>query len=327
MSPRDDYDFDDDMLDDVAATTAAPQPIPCPDPGIYRDTLLSDYLRWDAPSASFLFRMYVDSPEHARYERQNPKKETPALVRGAALHAAVLTPGLFDGLYAVAGPCEAVIPKTNAPCKNGGKKAVGGQWWCGTHVKSQVGAVDSRTTLPSKVYDDCRGMRDKARAHPRIRAVLDGTPADAREVSLVYRHEPTGLLVKARPDLDCAKYDLACDVKTSERNVHPLRKWSISMYEHGWHVQAANHLAALAANGLKRSSYLHVAISPSPPYGIRAYSLAERALTLGRRILDEQLLRYAQCVQSSTWPGLSLDVEDADLPEWCPEYLEEEVLR
>src|SRR5690606_26886762 len=70
-----------------------------PEPGLYPDVPADVYHRWPAASQTVLKIMRDRSPAHARQYMLTPPEPTPAMVLGAAIHAAILQPDVFARQY------------------------------------------------------------------------------------------------------------------------------------------------------------------------------------------------------------------------------------
>lgn len=149
--------------------------------GVYENVPDDLYHAWNLCSNSRLTTIRSKSEAHMRYDADNPKNPTPALVLGSAVHMRTLQPHLFDERYVIAKRCSATLTKGGA-CKNDGKFIVGGDWLCGVHAKADrhshvfsfiSGDLEAQGYLlrevsehGSKYYDHPDGRKARVSDHP-----------------------------------------------------------------------------------------------------------------------------------------------------------------
>jgi hypothetical protein len=307
------------MNADAPRTSAAPVPAP----GVHSGVSHQLYHRWAAASNSRLSKLQ-QSPAHLRVYMDEPT-DARHLAMGRAAHNAILEPGKFDGSYVVSAQCTA-IKKDKDRCSNSGIVLANGEWFCGVHgkgISSDAGAV---TVLPQKDYDDTLRMRDAVMAHPKARRLLSGV-GDA-ELSVVWTDAGNGVLCKARLDRwsPAIAGGAIVDIKTC-RDASP-RVFERSIYEYGYHRQAAMYLAGANANGLSAEHFVVVAVEKEPPFAVAVYRITEGAIDAGADqvfgpmqadgIRRGGLLGlYGRCLTTDTWPGYSDNIEDIALPHYA----------
>lgn len=279
-----------------------------PEPGIYPDVPMAEYLAWDCVSASGL-EVLRRSPLQYRHWLTAERPTSPALDRGTALHLALLEPDLFRARYVVAEPCEAVIQsgkRKDQPCGNPGlfqHRGVG--WWvCGVHARSLDGEPeDGVNVIPAETHAQVLAMRDAVHASPRARSMFEGE--GAFEVSVVFRDPASGVLCKIRPD------------RLVERaGMHVALKSARDASERGFQRQAETlgyfRSLALYRRGLKAVGwpYRHtsvLAIEPEPPHDLDCYLVDEGGTDSAMETADAEVAAllhlYAGCTDTDTWPG------------------------
>jgi hypothetical protein len=292
--------------------------IACPPPGIYPGVPAEVYHAWDAASNSALTKL-DRSPAHCRAALDEPRVPTPALIRGDALHTAVLEPHLFARRYTVAEQCgETMKSGANAGqrCTNDGKVFRGGVWRCGQHDKGE--SEETRRVLSLADFAVCMGMRQAVHAHPAAAALL--ASCDERELSIVFYWPGTEILCKARIDIPAFAAGVIGDLKTTTDA--SARAFERSVWTYGYHRQAPFYQVACAAHGIDIRDALFVPVEATPPYGAAVYRLSDGAIQVGRDQLERRLLPlWQRCSESGVWPCYSDKIEDIALPAYAWDQL------
>jgi hypothetical protein len=298
------------------ATLAPPVPstrIACPAPGIYPGVPAEVYHAWDAASNSALTKL-DRSPAHCRAALDEPRLPTPALIRGDAVHTAVLEPHLFARRYTVAEQCGETVKSgvnAGARCTNDGKVFRGGIWRCGQHDKRE--SEETRRVLSLADFAVCMGMRQAVHAHPVAAALLDN--ADDRELSIVFHWPGTEILCKARIDIPAFAARSIGDLK-SMGDASP-EQFPRSVQTYGYHRQAVFYQTACAAHGQEVDDFHLIAVEPEAPYGTVVARVDEAAQSVGRRELARLLAIWQECVSTGCWPCYPTHVVDVSLPPWA----------
>jgi hypothetical protein len=118
-----------------------------------------------------------------------------------------------------------------------------------------------------------------------------------------------------RAKVDWLRPDGLVDYKTT-RDANPdfLRR---SVYDHGYHVQAAWYLRGWRALFPEvEPFFLFVAQEKEPPYLTTVFDLTDNALTDGDARCRQALEIYAACKADDKWPGYADDITTIDLPPW-----------
>ena len=273
-----------------------------PPPGIYPDVPADEYHSWDAVSNSRLSTIHKHSPAHLRHELDNPSEPTPAMALGSALHDAVLLPDVYRERYAVAPPCD--------------RRTKAGKATWAAFCESSAGC----TLLTDAQSEAVDGMSASVRSHPRVAELL-AHPTARTELSIVWIDPGTGLTCKARLDIlaDCGEW-IAGDLKTTS-DAKPA-EFSRSVWNFGYHRQAAMYTDALAAHGIDCPHFLFVAVESSPPYAVSVHRMLDEAVQAGRDQIQPLLETYRVCMESGVWPAWGDDVHDLGLPYYAQRQLE-----
>lgn len=248
-----------------------------------------DYHAHEALSKSGLWTLYNRSPFHYRY---GVTKETDAMARGSAIHAAVLEPLHFDKLY-VRGPVD----------RRGNK-------WKDAQAEAES---HGRTVLIEREYDAALRLRDIMQRDPRIRLFTDGRALI--EPSGFWTDPATGVRCRCRPDAYHGPTGLLADLKTTT-NASP-DKWLKRVVDHGYYVQDAMVRDGwIASGGGDVSGFLFITVEVDEPHAAQIYELAEPAVRLGRVIVARGLELYKKCLADDNWPAYGDKVMTLDLPTW-----------
>jgi exodeoxyribonuclease VIII len=197
-----------------------PAAIDPPEPGLHANVANDTYHRWRGASQSRLVMLRDKSPAHVHWAMEHPEEATPAMQLGAAIHVAVLEPGLFEGRYVrdIEG--------------DGRSKAVKE-----ARAELRANCVPGAVFLKAADYDTCLAVRDAVAAHPIAKALLDGPT----ERSAVWRDKETGALCKARFDQLTNGVPALTDLKTTA-DASP-EAFARSIYRYGYYLQAAHYLS------------------------------------------------------------------------------------
>jgi hypothetical protein len=275
----------------------------------------------NACSASRLHNLTSRSAAYVKWESENERPQTEALLRGIYVHAAILEPETVESRFVVLGRCEAETK--NGRCGNQGSVLVGGSSFC--RVRGHAPATadpnpDQRQPVPQDLYDECRAIRDSVLSHPVASALL--TRNAKREVSLFWIDKATSLPCKARPDLLFGNG--IGDVKVT-RNAKPGR-FPGECANRGHHMRAAFYLSGAREVADHAKRYLFIAVEPDAPYECCVYELHPDALELGAEEAAQAMARYAACMKSGVWPGYSTEPQMVMLPAWYMAREEEPVV-
>lgn len=282
----------------MTASATIPPPVNVTGPGVYT---LTDEEYFTGPIAreslsSTGARELLTCPAKFRYNQQHTRPPKRAFDVGHAAHQLVLG----------AGPELVRFPGTGA----------NPEAW---QKKDDIAAVDAlraagKVPLKPSDWDAVHAMAEALQSHPLAsRLFTQGQP----ERSLIWQDPATGVMCRAK--VDWLRPDGVVDYKTCESaDPQRLRK---SVYDHGYHVQAAFYLRGfrlldLDAAAQREPFFAFVAQEKTPPYLVTVFQLTDTALEYGDRKCAEALRIYADCVEADAWPGYSADIEDIDLPAW-----------
>jgi PDDEXK-like domain of unknown function (DUF3799) len=269
---------------------------------LLHDMSNEDYRKSEGLSHSESKVLRQRSPHHMHMQREHrgeapPRKPSPQMLLGTAVHCAVLEPTTFDQRY-----CDDLDENKNSKA-----------------YKEFAQSCANAGLLPISSEDRERvfAMRASLLADPQI---ADSLSVGRAEVSAWWKDPATGVLCKCRPDFvrptGNGASALLVDLKTTA-DASP-DQFSRSIATFGYHTQADHYTRGYAlASGLAIDGMLFVAVETEFPYACAAYTLTEAALELAARMNAKVLATYAQCVSSGIWPSYGTGVQDIDIPPWA----------
>ena len=265
-----------------------------PNVGFYTDLSSANYHAIDAVSSHRL-GLLKKSPAHLRHELKNPTPPTDAMKLGEAIHLAILEPDLFVKTYVVA-------PKVDGRTKEG--KRAKAEFELANRGKSIIDADN---------YAVCMAMSEACNKHHLANSIIKS--ATATEVSGFFIDDETKVLCKLRADAICENHDTIFDIK-STLCASPV-EFEKSIFNYGYHRQAAWYLDGCAKLGKKLSNYAIIAIEKTAPFCLAVYRLKDEAIELGREENRALVKQYAECLKSNKWAGYPDLVTDVGLPAWA----------
>lgn len=238
------------------------------------------------------------SPLHFRVLAK--KEQTEDMAFGTLVHAAVLEPETFSGLYYVR-------PGTY-PSKDGEKKWTKAAKFCSEWHDQH----SDRIIITELDLEMIQIIRKNITDHPLIGGALK---IGEREVSHFKMDEETGMLLKARTDI------LAIDSNTNLTIILDLKKvqsgagcredFTKSVWDYGYYLQAASYLSIVGA-----SRFIFCVFDDGEPGDIALHELKPDFLALGHLEWRYQLQRYAKCHKENKWPGYGSHIHDLAMPYW-----------
>lgn len=242
--------------------------------------------------------LIAQSPRHywAAYidPDREPRKVTPALVLGSAIHAAVLEPHEFARHY-VAEPKD-----INKRTKDG--KA---------EYEAFLADHPGYTVLTTEQMQQVNGCAGAALRHPEVAELLKAGHA---ELSFYARDGDTNELIKCRTDWLDYDRGLIVDLKTTE-DASP-RAFQRSVLAYRYHVQVAWYRAVIAgAVDIRLPRWVFIALEKSPPYAVGIYRLSDEFIAAGQALARRDLIKLSTCRMLDQWDDYGARGEvELDLP-------------
>jgi len=220
-----------------------------------------------------------------KYINTNYKKkceESTAMLLGSAVHTAILEPDLFDKQYIVS-------PKFDRRTKDGKK----------SYDDFQLQA-ENKIVIDELVFLKIQIMRDALRKNPQATLILDNEN-NLYEKSIYWQDINTNILCKSRPDLLNIQKNLICDLKTTSDASE--RAFSASIYQRGYHIQAAMMIDALQAVGHEINTFVFLCVESVEPYATAIYILDNESIERGRQDFYALLQTIKRCTEQNFWPS------------------------
>ena len=264
--------------------------------GIYYDISNEDYHNGEGVSKSNLDDI-AKCPAIYQWKKKAPECEEKkqALNMGTALHCLLLEPQYFNERFLV-------IPKFELRTKKG---------------KEDRDQFINEYYSPDKIMiteDEERKLRlmqESAFAHPDAKKLLDAQ--GFCEASIYWTDFETDILCRIRPDKITIinGKPIIVDIKKTS-NINDFGK---SIDEYRYHVQAAMYIDGYTEIFNIDPVFLFIAVSEvieAGRYPVRVFQLDDHDLNIGYKLYRENLLTYANCVQSNRWDG----IETIQRPQW-----------
>lgn len=261
-----------------------------PEPGIYEDVPFSDYLQWDAFSASRL-SLLAKSPRHC--QRGFSKEPSPAMQLGSLYHCGVLEPLLFADRYAIA-------PDYHLDAENCTQSGAPSKSTTTKYVKDRMeefrAITDGREVVPRDWYLQTLSLVKELTANEDSRRILNGD--GPRELSILWQEN--GLFCKARIDKVCYEERILADLKSCAN----IEAFPNSIGRFGYHRQMAHYQAGWKMlTGDTLTPWL-IAVESSDPYTVQAAPLHEESLALGHANRAALLDTLWDCLEAKHWPPM-----------------------
>lgn len=253
-----------------------------------------EYRKNPAVSNSDLIHM-GKSPAHFKWNRENPREDTDALLFGRAIHKLLLEPDDFNNDFIFA-------PDIDKRSKDGKK-----EW------ESFNAEIGSKEILSIKVKDQLYNTVESIRSNEMVRKILN-LKSD-KEVSMFWTDKETGVDCKARTDIMIQSHNIIADIK-STRNAG-IEDFSKSAWDYGYYTQSPFYSDGYETILGEQPEFYFIAFEKEPPYGVMLYRADERMKMAGQEIYRRRLERYKKCAETNIWENYPQQVYDLDIPEWA----------
>ena len=261
--------------------------------GLTKGIANADYHGSDELSRSTASSLLTTSPAKVRWERENPRPSSSALVMGGCFHSMVLEPECLDEEYAVKPPdIDGKSPLT--------------KYYKETFAAMQEERPDAQWLKPDE-WKTCLGMAEAVLSNPvythyasDIEAIAEGTGY----------FNYNGASAKVRPDLYTSDGTIIDLKSTQDASEAGFRK---SCRTFGYNFQACWYLEAMRALGLPAKQFIFIISEKSPPYLTASYALTESEIDRQKPRMQKACEIWATCMDSGVWPGYPEEVVTLDL--------------
>jgi hypothetical protein len=247
---------------------------------------MQDY--FDIAAVNFSTLKYMKkSPLHYKHARDVGREDSTNLLKGRAVHTAVLEPDQFDQRYAIYT----------------GKTRRGKEWekFELDHAGQEILKVVER--------EQAFAMRDAVLRHPAAKKIFASGLA---EQTLVWTDESTGLLCKAKADWLTSI--VLADLKSTP-DVDG-RRFGAMAARMDYFVQLAWYLDAARRAGFGVSEAKIVAVEVAAPYDVAVFTLSDDDLLAGRETYRGWLGQVIECIERDEWLGRYPDEQPLSLPKY-----------
>jgi exodeoxyribonuclease VIII len=259
--------------------------------GLKTDLTNEQYHATSAVSKSMLDLIHV-APALVQWSKNAPvdTSKQGAFNIGTAVHAAILEPDYFAGMYVAEPIC-------NKATKEG--KAIAAKF-----AEENFGKI----VTSSENYKLITMARDSALAHPTFKKIYDCEKLC--EASIFWNHNDVNC--KCRPDLLMKSRPLVVDVKTTS----DIKWFYKSVFDYRYHVQDQHYSDGVSREyGGEVCVFYFLAISTSFSGGripVHLFELNDKDKELGLRERDADIESFKWCRDNNSWPG----IEPISLPNW-----------
>lgn len=243
-------------------------------PGVYTNVPFGEYRALDAWGSSSLKAMRRGPPARVIWEQQHQKDDTEATRIGSAVHCALLTPDIYDRIYAHKPEGMSFSRKD-------------GMAWRDAHADKVILSFDESVQVT--------GILAALVSKRAVKESLEN--ATHREVTLVW--EQDGAPCKGRPDWIEGRY--VFDLKVSR---HAEGKaLAYRSYVEGWQHQLAHYRTGALLNGLDVKGGRLVVVTPKPPHYV--FTLEPKINSLDMLEIENlaTVKAMSECAAAGVWPG------------------------
>lgn len=254
-------------------------------------------------SASQLKKIASTSLAHFKFERENPKEPTAALIFGNAYHTLILEPERFKEEYFTLG--MDAIPKPGSDFRNAENKA-----WKERELAKNAG----KTFLSNEDWITLFGMKEALENYPNFMFLLSNGVAEES-----YFAEIDGQGVRVRPDY-VSKFGIV-DLKTCQDA--SLDAFGRDAAKMRYLIQAALYTDVLRAfRGGDEPPFFFLAQEKTAPYIPQMYRVPSYLIEAGRAQYQDALRALFTAQTTDIWSayeGLEDNdgIRDLNFPAWA----------
>ncbi len=256
-----------------------------------------------------------NTPADFMHNRSLREPPTAAMVRGSALHTAILEPHLFDSEFAI-------LPLDSKRKKNADKEAVDA-FIAQAHADSKlvVGWDYNQGQLALSEAKAVIEVSKAVREDEYVQRILQGP--GLTEVSVAW--DVDGVGKRARIDRTYYGSDgpVAVDLKSAgQRGGAWGPNFARDLGKRELQMQAGHYLEGLTAStGEDHSQWLFVVYECVAPFKVALHPLRSDAIEQGRRECQAATELFKRCRDEGQWPGYPRDFEDLGLPPYKREAI------
>ena len=229
---------------------------------------------WAASDLKSVIDYGLEATHTKKYGKDNPLKiTTPAMKFGSMVHKFILEHSDFNKCYGLLDDKRSKVGKAKA-------------------LIMQEKGIETYT---SAELDTLIGIEQSLYKNDFAASVLNKSSGKA-EQSFWWTHRETGLPCKAR--CDYLGDDMVIDLKTTGEGGANPDKFTRSIVNFHYHLQAAHYLQA---TGAKR--FVFIAVEKVFPYSVGIYQLSQNFIEKGYELQEQTLQEILEATTSKFWRG------------------------
>lgn len=184
--------------------------------------------------------------------------------------------------------------------------------WNSNTCKAWRDEHEGQLTCDAATLGKARRAVNQIKSNPYIAPVLDRAAHQVWVSAVWVDDNGAEFPVKCLIDIVPLRIPALADLKTTQSI--ELRQYSRTIFNFGYHVQAALYLDLFnaAMNKEERTQFLHIAQESVEPYEVGRRYLSYDWIALGRAEYREALKLYARCIKSGVWPSYD-DLENPSI--------------
>jgi|GEM_PF-656467 len=235
-----------------------------------------------------------ESASKYHFNLLHPRKPSPAMSLGKAIHCAVLEPDVFDATYAIQ---ESFDKRTKA----GKEKAA--QW-----AKENEG----KTAITQDDFDIIGRVTDTINNDPFFGNLIN-TPL--KEVCFFLRYPKTGHILKCKVDAFHDEKLILVDLKTTD-NAQPF-SFNADITKYSYLTQAAiySHIVSVCIHK-EIIGFVILAVEKGRDNDMVPYYFDKPDLQAGLGMCEMWLHELKKCEDTNIWPGYERKFRKYNMPEW-----------
>lgn len=264
------------------------------DQSIIKTMPAEQYHAADGLSFSMLKILSAQSPMHLKCYMDGEKPEpTPAMRFGSLTHSFILENE----------SCEfAVRPEGMTFTTKEGKA------WRDAQDKPIITADE---------FEDLKRMAKAVHAHPIAKRLLSGGKSEQS----LFARDSKGTMRKCRVDYLPTSGNVIVDLKTCG-DASPL-EFGKNVANLNYLGQAYYYLKLCKLCGLDKSAFAFIAVEKTPPYAVAVYQPPDEWIEAAGRIVEADVQRFRNCVESNQWPAYGTEILPMQLPQWAEKQLQQ----
>jgi len=229
------------------------------------------------------------------WKARKQKEKTRSMSFGSLVDTLLLEPDKFESRYVV------------SPYADFRKKEA--REWRAEMESAGVEIVTEDTH--AEAHDCCDAVRD----HYIAAALLYGA-----QTQVAFRHQTKfGIASKGLIDIVPAAVDTLVDLKTCAPSVlENKRALQRHILDYSYHIQAGCYLDGWnIASREERTRFKFIFVTNKPPFTVAVIELPFAAILLGSQQYQSGIARFAECLETDTWPSQWDGIVELDLPDYA----------